>query len=212
MEYAVEVINVTKKFRNEKVLKEVTAHLEKGKIHGIVGNNGSGKTVLLKCICGFLFPDSGEIIVNGTKIGKNRDFPDNIGIIIENPGFLPKLSGIENLHLLASLNCKIGREEIKEAMRKVGLEPHLKKAVEKYSLGMRQRLGIAQAIMEKPELLILDEPFNGLDKQVVADMHELLKIFREKGNTILLTSHNTCDIETLCDTVWEMDGGILTKQ
>ena len=209
-EYAVEVKQVSKYFKQEQVLKDINCSFETGKIHGIVGYNGSGKTVLFKCICGFLFPDKGEILVKGKRIGKEIDFPANTGMIIENPGFLPNLTGEANLKLLASLNKKIGIREIRNAMRKVGLEPGLKKPVRAYSLGMRQRLGIAQAIMESPELLILDEPFNGLDKTVTGEMHKLLEEFRAEGKTILLTSHNAVDIDILCDTVREMENGILT--
>lgn len=137
---------------------------KEGRIYGIVGNNGSGKTVLMKCICGFLIPDSGEITVNYKRIGKDMDFPPDTGIIIETPGFLPNLTGMRNLELLASLRKKIDKKAVAEAIRAVGLDPEMKKPVSKYSLGMRQRLGIAQALMEDPSLLILDEPFNGLDK------------------------------------------------
>ena len=194
----------------EYVLKNVTRDFEKGKIHGIVGNNGSGKTVLMKCICGFLFPDEGEVIVARKHIGKDVDFPDDLGIIIETPGFLPNVSGRKNLEILASLNKKIGTKEIDEAITRVGLDPHMKKPVGKYSLGMRQRLGIAQAIMENPSLLILDEPFNGLDKNSVSDMRKLIKELKNEGKTILLASHNQIDIDELCDTVCEMDAGVMT--
>ena len=140
-----------------------------------MGNNGSGKTVLMKCICGFLLPTEGKVIVNGKRVGRDVDFPSDLGIIIETPGFLPNITGLKNLEILASLNKKIGLEEIVAAIRKVGLDPAMKKPVGKYSLGMRQRLGIAQAIMENPSLLILDEPLNGLDKHGVADMRKLIK-------------------------------------
>ena len=143
-------------------------------------------------------------------IGRQEDFPKNLGLIIEAPGFLPHLSGFRNLSILASVNKKIDKNRIKETIRLVGLDPDMKKPVGKYSLGMRQRLGIAQAIMEDPELLILGEPFNGLDKNGVQDMRELVKSLAEKGKTIILSSHNTADIDTLCDTVCEMDGGVLT--
>ncbi|MBQ1734230.1 MAG: ABC transporter ATP-binding protein, partial [Lachnospiraceae bacterium] len=175
-----------------------------------VGNNGSGKTVMMKCICGFLKPTSGTVSVNGKLIGKQEDFPKSLGLIIEAPGFLPHLSGYRNLAILASVNKKIGRERIRETIRLVGLDPDMKKPVGKYSLGMRQRLGIAQAIMEDPELLILDEPMNGLDKHGVEEMRGLLKGLAGKGKTIILSSHNPADIDALCDTVCEMDGGMIT--
>lgn len=207
---AISVMNLKMNFGEEQVLKGISREFEAGKIHGIVGNNGSGKTVLMKCICGFLSPTEGTVVVDGKTIGKDVDFPENIGIIIETPGFLPWLTGIKNLKVLASLKRKIGDEEIRNVIRKVGLDPDLKKPVSKYSLGMRQRLGIAQAIMEDPSILILDEPFNGLDKNGVMQMRKLIKELREEGKTIILASHNQADIDELCDTVCEMDAGVMT--
>lgn len=208
-EAVIVVEDVSKEFGEDTVLKNVTRSFERGKIHGIVGNNGSGKTVLMKCICGFLFPTGGTVTVNGLRVGIDVDFPPDMGIIIETPGFLPNLTGIKNLEILASLNRKIGLETIADTIRRVGLDPCLKKPVSKYSLGMRQRLGIAQAIMEDPSLLILDEPFNGLDKTGVGDMRRLIKGLKAEGKTILLASHNQGDIDELCDTVCEMDAGIM---
>ena len=210
MDIAIKVENVSKDFAQERVLRSVTRKFESGLIHGIVGNNGSGKTVLMKCICGFLVPTEGKITVNGQIVGKDVDFPGNMGLIIETPGFLPNVSGVKNLEILASLNKKIGLSEIAEAIRTVGLDPKLNKPVGKYSLGMRQRLGIAQAIMEDLKLLIIDEPLNGLDKHGVAEMRALIKSLKAKGKTILLASHNQADIDELCDTVCEMDAGVMT--
>ena len=210
MNVAVSVQNVSRDFGQERVLHNVSRDFEAGKIHGIVGNNGSGKTVLMKCICGFLIPTEGRIIVNGKHIGIDVDFPQDLGLIIETPGFLPNLSGLKNLEILASLNRKIGLSEVAGAIRRVGLDPLMKKPVSKYSLGMRQRLGIAQAIMENPTLLILDEPLNGLDKHGVKEMRTLIRGLRDEGKTILLASHNQGDIDELCDTVCEMDAGIMT--
>ena len=206
----ISVKNLSKDFGQERVLKSVTRDFERGRIHGIVGNNGSGKTVLMKCICGFLIPTEGEVIVNGKRVGKDVDFPPGLGLIIETPGFLPNMTGVKNLEILASLNKKIGLREIAAAMRAVGLDPSMNKPVGKYSLGMRQRLGIAQAIMEDPALLILDEPLNGLDKHGVREMRQLIKGLKEQGKTILLASHNQGDIDELCDTVCEMDAGVMT--
>ena len=207
---AIRVEGVYKRFGTDTVLKDVSRSFERGRIHGIVGNNGSGKTVLMKCICGFLIPTEGEVIVNGKRVGKDVDFPPGLGLIIETPGFLPNMTGVKNLEILASLNKKIGLEEIASAIRRVGLDPLMKKPVGKYSLGMRQRLGIAQAIMEDPALLILDEPLNGLDKHGVREMRQLIKGLKEQGKTILLASHNQGDIDELCDTVCEMDAGVMT--
>lgn len=193
------------------ILNNVNIEFEKGKIHGLIGRNGSGKTMLMKCICGFVKATSGTIFVDGKQIGKDCDFPDNVGIIIETPGFIPYYSGYKNLKLLADLNRKIGSDKIKETMQKVGLDPDLKRHVKKYSLGMRQRLGLAQAIMENPDILILDEPMNGLDKDGVADMRKYLLELKKQGKTILIASHSSEDIEILCDTVCEMDKGVLTR-
>ena len=181
-------------------------------MYGISGNNGSGKTVLMKCICGFLPVTDGRIRVNGKRIGIDIDFPERIGVIIETPGFLANLSGMRNLEILAGLQGKVGKEGIQAAIRKAGLDPGLKKPVSKYSLGMRQRLGIAQAIMEDPEFLILDEPFNGLDKHGVADIRKLLLELKGQGKTIILASHNSEDIRILCDKVYEMDGGRIREK
>lgn len=206
----IRVEGVYKRFGTDTVLKDVSRSFERGRIHGIVGNNGSGKTVLMKCICGFLIPDGGSITVNGERVGVDVDFPRDMGLIIETPGFLPNMTGVKNLEILASLNKKIGLREIATAIRRVGLDPLMKKPVGKYSLGMRQRLGIAQAIMENPSLLILDEPLNGLDKHGVREMRQLIKGLKEQGKTILLASHNQGDIDELCDTVCEMDAGVMT--
>ena len=203
----IEIEHVTKKFGEDIILNDINIAMEQGKVYGISGNNGSGKTVLMKCICGFLPVTGGRISVKGKVIGIEIDFPQSIGVIIETPGFLPNLSGMRNLEILAGLQGKIGKEGIRDAIRKAGLDPGLKKSVSKYSLGMRQRLGIAQAIMEDPEFLILDEPFNGLDKHGVADIRNLLLELKGQGKTIILASHNSEDIRILCDKVYEMDGG-----
>lgn len=210
MTNAIEIHDLVKVFGQDSVLKGINRNFEAGKIHGVVGNNGSGKTVMFKCICGFLQPTSGKVLVNGKQIGKDVDFPEDLGLIIETPGFLPQLSGLRNLEILASLKKRIGLKEVAAVIRRVGLDPLSAKPVGKYSLGMRQRLGIAQAIMEDPSLLILDEPMNGLDKNGVAEMRELFKSLATGGRTILLASHNIQDIDALCDTVCEMDAGVMT--
>ena len=199
------VEHVYKSFGKEDVLVDVNLTISPGSIVGVVGNNGCGKTVLMKCICGFMKPDRGIIHVGGKRVGKDCDFPDSLGIIIETPGFIPDMSGYRNLRTLASLKGLIGKKEIKAVLEKVGLAPNMHKAVTKYSLGMRQRLGIAQAIMEDPAVLILDEPFNGLDKTGVAEMRELLISLKQSGKAILLASHNAEDIRMLCDVVYEME-------
>ena len=210
MDY-VELTNVRKCFGEEEVLKKLDFSMERGKVYGIVGNNGSGKTVLMKCICGFLPVTEGLVKVGGKYIGREMDFPESIGVIIETPGFLANLSGRRNLEILAGLRGKLKREDITEVLLRVGLNPDLKKPVSKYSLGMRQRLGIAQAIMEEPEFLILDEPFNGLDRHGVEEIRRLILKEKEKGKTVLLARHNREDIRILCDRVFEMDAGVLRE-
>ena len=207
MKTAVRLVKVTKSFQKEQVLKGITHSFEQGKIHGIMGFNGSGKTVMFKCICGFLKMDEGEILVDGKRIGKEIEAPQDVGVIIENPGFLPSYNGYQNLNFLACIRNKIKKKDILEVIERVGLDPKSKKRVGKYSMGMRQRLGIAQAIMENPSLLILDEPMNGLDNQGVQDMRKLFLNLKEEGKTIILASHNREDISVLCDTVAEMDHG-----
>lgn len=203
--------NVSLKIKKDIILDKINVNFEKGKIHGLIGRNGSGKTMLMKCICGFVKVTSGQVIVDNKVVGKDCDFPDNIGVIIETPGFIPYYSGFRNLKLLAKINNKITDDDIKRAMESVGLNPILKRAVGKYSLGMRQRLGLAQAIMENPEILILDEPMNGLDKEGVQDMRKYLIELRKQGKTIILASHSSEDISVLCDTVNEMDKGKIKK-
>lgn len=207
----IDVKEVTLKIKETIILDDVSLRCKEGKIYGIIGRNGSGKTMLMKCICGFIRPTEGEIVVLEKKIGKDVDFIPNAGIIIETPGFIPYYSGIKNLRLLASIQNKIHDADIRKAMEMVGLDPNLKRMVKKYSLGMRQRLGLAQAIMEDPAVLVLDEPFNGLDKEGVVEMREYLLKLKENGKTIVLSSHSTEDIELLCDEVYEMEHGSIAK-
>ena len=207
----IEVRNVVKHWGNNTVLRSVDLNIEAGEIVGIIGHNGSGKTVLMKCICGFITPDSGEITVSGKRVGKDIDIPKNIGLIIESPGFLPNFSGFSNLWQLARIRGKIDKDDVREIIKKVGLDPDEKKHVGKYSLGMRQRLGIAQAIMENPDILILDEPMNGLDKNGVEDIRELLLQLKDDGKAMIIASHNSVDIDVLCDRVFEIDKGVLAR-
>ncbi len=207
----IEVKNVVKKWGNNTVLKSVDLEVNNSEIVGIIGHNGSGKTVLMKCICGFITPDSGEITVSGKHIGKDIDIPKNVGLIIETPGFLPNFSGFSNLWQLAKIRGKISKDNVRSVMKTVGLDPNEKKHVGKYSLGMRQRLGIAQAIMENPDILILDEPMNGLDKSGVADIRELLLQLKDEGKAMIVASHNSVDIDVLCDRVFEIDKGVLSQ-
>ena len=208
---AIIVDHVTKQFGNEVVLKDVSLTLDAGKIHGIIGRNGSGKTVLMKCICGFLQPTSGSVKVFDRTIGQDCDFAPNTGMLIETPGFLPHETGLNNLLWLARLGKGASKDRVKQLIEQVGLDPSLRKTVSQYSLGMRQRLGIAQTLLDDPSLMILDEPMNGLDKNAVRSIRDLLLSLKSQGKTILLASHFAQDIDELCDTVCEMDQGILNR-
>lgn len=209
-EIRINVEDAVKIYGTQTVLDHVSLQVREGTICGIVGRNGSGKTVLFKSICGFTRLTSGCIRVNDQVIGKDVDMAQKIGMIIENPGFLPNYNGFHNLKFLAMIHNKISDQKIKDTIVRVGLDPDSKKKVGKYSLGMRQRLGIAQAIMEDPDILILDEPMNGLDKHGVEDVRKLLLELKEEGKTILIASHNPLDIDILCDEVYEMDAGVIT--
>lgn len=212
MNHTIEVKNVYKSFKNIEVLHDVSLQADAGSICGIIGRNGSGKTVLFKCICGFLQTDRGEIQIEGKAVGKDKSTLSNLGIIIESPGFLRHYSGYKNLEFLMGLNGKADREKINAVLGLVGLAEQKNKKVGKYSMGMRQRLGIAQAIMEEQNILILDEPMNGLDNQGVEDIRKLLLKLKEKGTAILLASHNQEDIRQLCDFVYEMDSGRIQRK
>lgn len=211
-EIAVSVERVTKRFGELTAVNGVSAAFERGKIHGIIGRNGSGKTVLFKCICGLYPVTEGSITVLGQTIGNGKTVPKGVGAIIETPGFLPNCTGYQNLRYLRELTGKVDKQKIREAIATAGLDPNLKRHVGKYSLGMRQRLGLAQVLMDDPELLILDEPMNGLDKYGVAQMRELFLELKDKGKTILIASHNPDDTRILCDTLHEMDAGVLTER
>ena len=212
MNHTIEVKNVYKSFKNIEVLHDVSLQADRGSICGIIGRNGSGKTVLFKCICGFLQTDRGEIQIEGKAVGRDKSTLSNLGIIIESPGFLRHYSGYKNLEFLMGLNGKADREKINAVLDLVGLAEQKNKKVGKYSMGMRQRLGIAQAIMEEQNILILDEPMNGLDNQGVEDIRKLLLKLKEKGTAILLASHNQEDIRQLCDFVYEMDSGRIQRK
>lgn len=207
----IETDRITKRFGAETVLRDVSISLEARQIHGFIGQNGSGKTMLLRIICGLYRSTSGIVKVRGKIVGKDMEFPDSMGILIESPGFIPYYSAMKNLKILSGIKGKLPRSALESAMEKVGLDPALRKSVGKYSLGMRQRLGIAQAIMEEPEIIILDEPMNGLDKNGMKEMRQLFMRLKDEGRTILLASHNMQDIEELCDTVFEMDAGVIAR-
>lgn len=205
------VDHVSLQIKKAKLLSDIDLSLHSGKVYGLRGRNGSGKTVLMKCICGFMRPTEGKVIVNGKVLHKDMDFLPSAGIIIEEPGFFPNYSGFKNLKILAGIQNRITDDKIRQMMEIVGLDSTMKKPVGKYSLGMRQRLGIAQAMMEDPEILILDEPTNGLDEDGVEWFRQFIMEQKEKGKLILLASHSREDIEMLSDEVYYMEKGVLTK-
>ena len=196
------VDHVSLQIKNAKLLSDINISLHSGRVYGLRGRNGSGKTVLMKCICGFMRPTEGKVLVNGKVIHKDMDFLPSAGIIIEEPGFFPNYSGFKNLKILAGIQNMISDDKIRQTMELVGLDSSMKKPVGKYSLGMRQRLGIAQAMMEDPEILILDEPTNGLDEDGVEWFRQFILEQKEKGKLILLASHSREDIEMLSDEVY----------
>jgi len=212
MKKIIEVNNVSKHFgKNATVVSEVNFTVSEQEIVGIVGRNGSGKTVLLKIIAGLYRPSSGTVFVNGKNLNLTSGFPKDVGILIDT-NFLSDMSGIKNLELLARLSKRATKKDCYSAMEKVGLDPFAKKKYGKYSTGMKQRLKLAQAILENPTILILDEPFNGIDEEGVLDFRRLLKELKKAGKTIIITSHNREDIEQLCDKTYEMSKGILKEK
>ncbi|MGF9977351.1 ABC transporter ATP-binding protein [Viridibacillus arvi] len=207
----IEVKNVQKSYKGLTIFQDIDLTIEKGKIYGIVGPNGSGKSVLFKLICGFVRPDHGEILIEGEYLHKDITFPKNFGIIIDRPGYLGNKTGFENLKSLAMIQNKIDDEQIIKTMNLVGLQPTAEQKVRKYSLGMKQKLALAQAFMENQEVLILDEPFNALDFESVEKLRSLLINYKKEGKTIIMTSHNQDDIELLCDEVYRINKFKLEK-
>ena len=208
----VKVEGLSKEFRGEMILQDVNITLERGKIYGLVGMNGSGKTVFMKCLCGFLKPTTGKVTVDGKEVGKEIDFPQDLGLMIETPGFIPYMSGKSNLKNLALIRNQIGNYEIEEAMRFVGLDPNLKKHVSKYSLGMRQRLGIAAAIMGSPELILLDEPINAIDTDGVQEIRAIIRGLSAENRIIIVASHDKSEMDYLADEKIYMSEGRLIKE
>lgn len=193
------------------VLERIDLQLEQGLIYGFRGNNGSGKTMLFRAISGLIHPSEGTIVVDGKQIGKDISFPQNLGLLIEHPGFIPEYTGLKNLELLALIQGKIGKQQVKDAIDRVGLDPNDRRKFRKYSLGMKQRLGIAQAIMEDPELIILDEPTNGLDEDGVKRINQMILDLKEEGKTILIASHDRESLDKVSDEIYQIDGGKIIK-
>ena len=205
--------NVSKRIKGQEILQNISIEMEEGKCYGFIGNNGCGKTMLLRAVCGYMNIDSGTITINDKQIGRDIDFIRNAGIIIGETQFINSMSGFDNLKILAEIQKKIGDKEIYDVLKQMGLYENRDKKVRKYSLGMKQRLRLAQAFMENPDILVLDEPFNALDKDTVVDVQKKIENEKNKGKTILLTSHDERNISILCDTAFEMDcGRIIGKE
>lgn len=201
--------NVTKKIKDSVILDDISISLEKGKIHGIRGYNGSGKTMLLRSIAGLIKLSEGKIIVDGKVVGKDTPFPESVGVLIEYPSFIPDYNGYENLLFLAKIRNKINEEAIRKTILWVGLDPEDKRKYKKYSLGMKQRLGIAQAIMENPDLLLLDEPTNALDEKGIHLMVQIIKKLKSEGKTIIVTSHDREFLEQVADNFYTISEGMV---
>lgn len=208
----IQLTNISKTFGKQTVLQPLTMGFEEGMIHGIIGRNGSGKTVLMKMILGILQPTTGTVIVGDKRIGKDVDFPESAGAIIETIEFIPYMSAYQNLADIAAMRGNLSKTQIKEVLEMVGLGNVGRKHVSKFSMGMRQRLAIAQAVMESPKLLILDEPMNGMDEKGVEEMRQLILARKAAGTTIILSSHNIEDIRILCDQVYRIDAGVVMRK
>jgi ABC-2 type transport system ATP-binding protein len=203
----IEIENVSKRIQGVTVLNSVNLHMESGNIYGLLGRNGSGKTMLMRAICGLIRPSEGKIMIDGAEQWKDFSYPDDLGMLIETPTFLPDFTGYENLELLSSIRKRVNRGDIRETLKRVGLNPDDQRNTRKYSLGMRQRLGIACAIMENPRLLVLDEPFNGLDVDGFSLMQKIILEEKRKGTLILLACHNREELENLSDVIYKVEQG-----
>lgn len=203
----IEIKNVSKKIKSNTILNNINVTFESGKIYGLIGKNGSGKTVLLKMICGFYIPTNGEILINGENLIMKKEFPKSMGALIEKPSFIANLTGFENLKLLSQIQKKINEEEINDVLKKVNLYEERNKKFSKYSLGMKQKLGIAQAIMENPNIIILDEPFNGVEEETTLKLRDLLIELKNEGKIIIIATHIKDDIEKIVDVVYKLNNG-----
>lgn len=201
--------NICKSYNKNYVLNNINLEMSEGNIYGLVGRNGSGKTMIMKCICGLVIPDKGTLTIDGNVIGKNALFPKSIGVLIENPGFIEHYSAIDNLRELASINKISTEDDIKNLLEEVGLDYNDRKKVRKYSLGMRQKLGIAMAFLEEPDIIILDEPFNALDELTEKKVIKMIKKRRDNGKLIILSCHDSSLIEELADKIYYMKAGEL---
>lgn len=201
------IINLTKIIKGNTILDSISLEMESGKIYGIQGKNGSGKTMLMKAICGLIRPTSGEVWINGERLGDKYDFPMDTGALIENPGFLRNYNGFDNLKFLAEINGKANKEDIENILNEVGLEDVGNKKYKKFSLGMKQKLGIAAALLENPDLIILDEPTNALDEESIHKLRNILVKRKEQGALIIVSSHDKEELEILSDKIIKMESG-----
>lgn len=209
----IEVNHLCKKISHSIILNDISICFESGAIYGIKGKNGSGKTMLMRALCGLLLPDSGEIKIDGEQLHKDIDFPRSIGALIENPSFIGKYTGLKNLCMLAALTKRYTKEDAVTAMASVGLDPKDKRTYRRYSLGMKQKLGIANAIMGEPDFIVLDEPINALDEESVKQVKEVLLGLKEKGKIILIACHDREELEYLSDVIFEIhDGKIIGRE
>lgn len=206
-----EIRNLSKVIKGNTILSNIDISMERGKIYGLWGKNGSGKTMLMRCVCGLVFPTKGEVYINDKKMGKDISFPESVGVLIENPGFIEHYSAYDNLKAVASIKNIAREEDIKNLLDFMGLDYQDKKRVKKYSLGMRQKVGIAAALMENPELIILDEPINALDEESVKKVKELLKLHKERGALIIVSCHDRYEMEQLADEIICIENGRITK-
>lgn len=205
----IQLTDVVKDIKGKRIIDHVSLEMESGKVVGLKGVNGSGKTMLMRLICGLIVPTSGSITINGKRLGKDITFPESVGILIENPAFLDAYSGFENLKLLASIKNRIGAEKIREVLALVGLDPQDKKKYRKYSLGMKQRLGIAAAVMEEPDIVVLDEPTNALDSDGVEMFKKVLQREKERGALVIISCHDLSTLQELSDEIYLMESGAL---
>lgn len=206
----IEINNLSKEIGNDLVLKNINMRLESGSVYGIKGKNGSGKTMLMRAICGLIFPTQGCVVIDGKELGKELSFPESVGALLENPGFINEYSGVKNLKILAEIQNKVGEKEIHDALVKVGLDPAEKKKFKKYSLGMKQKLGIAGAIFENPDLVILDEPTNALDEKSIGLLKTIIKELRERHALVIISCHDTEELKEISDIMYTMENGSIT--
>lgn len=206
-----EINNISKTIKENKVLDNISASMERGKIYGFRGHNGSGKTMLMRCICGLVIPDDGAVIVDGEELGKKISFPESLGALIENPGFIEHYSALDNMRAIASIKGIASENEMCEILQEVGLDPEEKKSVKKYSLGMRQKLGIAIALMEKPKMILLDEPFNALDEKSVEKVKNIIKRRAAEGALIIVSCHDREILDQIADSIYYMEEGKIIR-